>query len=367
MLNKVLRSKKSLSPIPHTWGEYWADIAGNVFKKVDTGELIPIIPVNGMISLTIKNIQQLIAVANLIQLTFKPVYPDDFDFYLSANVGFVDKDPNNFAAENLVWLVSNSEYANGFYRIPGYSRYLINKDGVIFDRAKEFYPTLNYSARDYVLVHAKADHHEGTLTPNVAVHRLMALAFIQYNEDVCKLDVNHIDGNKHNFNLTNLEWVTRLENIVHAINNGLVSDLKMVRVINVITKDITDYKSQSECAKALNICPKLLSWRLLKGNGNIFDNKYIFKSLDVNHVKHKTSPKLVVIINKKTFEITEVNSLAKAADFINIQNSALKKRYARNALDFEVYRLFVYSPAIGEKRPTKEIETFINSLMSAQK
>lgn len=50
-------------------------------------------------------------------------------------------------------------------------------------------------------------------------HRLVADAF--FSGDHSKMDVNHIDGNKDNNTLTNLEWCSRKENINHAFANGL--------------------------------------------------------------------------------------------------------------------------------------------------
>ena len=45
------------------------------------------------------------------------------------------------------------------------------------------------------------------------------MAFIgEYN---CKLDINHIDGNKENNNINNLEVCTRKENLEHAVRLGL--------------------------------------------------------------------------------------------------------------------------------------------------
>ena len=52
------------------------------------------------------------------------------------------------------------------------------------------------------------------------VHRLVAEAFIE-NDDPSKNEVNHIDGNKRNNHVDNLEWVTRSENMIHAYNNNL--------------------------------------------------------------------------------------------------------------------------------------------------
>ncbi|MCY8570361.1 HNH endonuclease [Bacillus haynesii] len=53
------------------------------------------------------------------------------------------------------------------------------------------------------------------------IHRLVALYFIPNPED--KQLVNHIDGDKHNFSIENLEWVTPKENYDHAVRTGLIA------------------------------------------------------------------------------------------------------------------------------------------------
>lgn len=98
----------------------------------------------------------------------------------------------------------------------------------------------------------------------VYVHRLLGFAFI--DNPLNKPFINHIDGNKLNNNINNLEWVTHSENMLHAYNTGLLK-IKAKSVYDTCTGKI--YSSIKEAAKALNInygtCRNYL-------NGNIKTN-----------------------------------------------------------------------------------------------
>jgi hypothetical protein len=55
---------------------------------------------------------------------------------------------------------------------------------------------------------------------DVGVHRLVALVFIPNPDNLP--EVNHKDGNKRNNRVTNLEWTTKVGNVVHAHKAGLM-------------------------------------------------------------------------------------------------------------------------------------------------
>ena len=55
------------------------------------------------------------------------------------------------------------------------------------------------------------------------IHRLVAFSFLENMEE--KEFINHIDGNKKNNTVENLEWCNRSENIQHAIKNGLMDNI----------------------------------------------------------------------------------------------------------------------------------------------
>lgn len=96
--------------------------------------------------------------------------------------------------------------------IPGYEGvYLVSNKGNIkristnkilkpYENKRNGYLTINLSNKG---------------RKNLRIHRIVAKAFLPNPNN--KPYINHIDGNKKNNNITNLEWCTQKENVDHAI------------------------------------------------------------------------------------------------------------------------------------------------------
>jgi len=85
------------------------------------------------------------------------------------------------------------------------------------------------------------------------IHRLVALHFVGILSG--REFVNHKDSDKHNNDSTNLEWVTKSENGIHAGKAGLLS-VNLRKNVNQLTKEgnfIKTHISLSSAARELNL------------------------------------------------------------------------------------------------------------------
>lgn len=114
--------------------------------------------------------------------------------------------------------------------IPGYEgRYAVTEDGRVWSYPKEWVQgsTLQCGHRGKWLKLVPGNRYLGVslhisgAQKFVYVHRLVALMFIPNPNQLPS--VNHIDGDKTNNKVTNLEWVTIADNNRHAVRTGLMN------------------------------------------------------------------------------------------------------------------------------------------------
>jgi hypothetical protein len=99
-----------------------------------------------------------------------------------------------------------------FKTIPGFEPYEVSNMGKL--RKKGLILTTPISNIGYARKYLK------DLKKNILMHRAIAICFIPNPENL--REVNHIDGNKANNSIDNLEWVSRKGNAQHAKKHGLL-------------------------------------------------------------------------------------------------------------------------------------------------
>ena len=104
---------------------------------------------------------------------------------------------------------------------------------------------------------------------SMLVARLVAFTFYNENINNHKLTVDHIDGNRFNNNLDNLELVSLSENIRRAFENDLVPQ-KHTKIINKKTNKEIIFKSMSKASQYINKNVGYISAKIKK---NKYENK----------------------------------------------------------------------------------------------
>lgn len=94
--------------------------------------------------------------------------------------------------------------------VSGFPAYTVDKRGNVYNsKGKILKPSVSNNGYSMVSLSNRSTKHKRFL-----VHRLVAMAFIPNPNNLTQ--VNHIDRDKTNNNVENLEWCTPLENLLHS-------------------------------------------------------------------------------------------------------------------------------------------------------
>jgi hypothetical protein len=136
-----------------------------------------------------------------------------------------------YQISNLGKVKSLSKQCRYSHSVTNKTHYRITKEKILCNRYCKGYKTIQLQNKQF------------------RICRLVAIHFIDNPQN--KPCVNHIDGNKKNDTINNLEWVTYSENMKHAVNNDLINlkglelGRKKIKVkctlTNVIFSSIEDF------------------------------------------------------------------------------------------------------------------------------
>lgn len=105
--------------------------------------------------------------------------------------------------------------------VSGYERYAVSSMGRVRSNISGKILSTRRARNGYLRVNLRKGNVKYEKPTVIHVHKLVAEAFLSPIKG--KTCVNHIDGNKTNNHVDNLEWVTNKENTEHAIRNGLMN------------------------------------------------------------------------------------------------------------------------------------------------
>ena len=100
--------------------------------------------------------------------------------------------------------------------VNGYNSYLIYEDGRVWSKKTRRFIKQFLNRGGYFVLNLSKP---GEKPKSTRVHRLVAEHFLPLIEGLT--DVNHIDGNKQNNHVSNLEWSNKSLNGKHAYSLGL--------------------------------------------------------------------------------------------------------------------------------------------------
>ena len=149
----------------------------------------------------------------------------------SVKVNHIDGNTRNNNVENLEWIEDVEKWVDAkcpIHRKDGTvinlkpNAYKVSNHGRVYSNITNIFMT-SYNDNGYLKLDMSYVDSNGEYygSARVKLHRLLAISFNLPNHTPERDIINHIDGNRSNCNLKNLEWCTCGENVQHAYDTML--------------------------------------------------------------------------------------------------------------------------------------------------
>lgn len=289
MLDFSTDSNVTAKVIPYTNGRYSFTAVGDIIDNL-TLEFVPKEERDDGPYVRLDNdvYSQPVKVAVLSAATFKKLNLPESKVK-HVDVWFCNGDCGDITPTNLLWKYPETGIEptgwSGYRYVPGYSNYIVNEDGVVRSvRDGEIMSNVLNSV-GYPCGRYRRDDGASKFTLQ---HHLVALAWCKYGPDLPTMEANHIDTNPANPKASNLEWITKLENLAHARENGAAAFMRYgnvehapgaaqgVSIKNFRTGEITNHDSIGAAAKHYGSTPGRVHQAIYRGTTlPIYLNDYI--------------------------------------------------------------------------------------------
>lgn len=219
--------------------------------------------------------------------------------------------------------MEHSKYP-GFFEIPGYPGYYVAADSRVID-----------GVWDCSLIEKKTGQYNWyyfeRIGATVHTHVIKARTFLPCV--VGKTHVNHLDGDKKNNDILNLEWVSPSENLVHAFVSNLRTDNKPVTILDKETGKYEEFYSLNEASRRLGVNPEKLHRYMKSLRNALFQRRYVVlwgyeniheiaRRIDRDHIAG--SPRSVVVERLTENRIEIYGSVASVARAFKVKDTRIR-------------------------------------------
>lgn len=217
---------------------------------------------------------------------------------------------------------------NQFGIVRTKDRIVIRKDGKKY-HVKGYVLKQYKNSRGYTYITFGVNNKTVTLR----VHRLVAICFIPNPENLP--EVNHIDCNRANNNVDNLEWCSHEYNMTYREEHGIALNCS-VFAVNLKTSKVLYFESQHEASRELGISVQNING-VLKGRKKQTGGYWFTE--DESEITEEKIQKIrnnmyffggVIAVSLETRKVLYFESQAKASHQLQIEakliNKVLKKR-----------------------------------------